>query len=997
MRMPIIIALALGFLELGSGIVRAQSDNSGRPAAAQAFGKTRTAVPAQPDGLIVCEGEEFQPADENGWKAGNFGENYYAATFANCFLSRKAFLGAPEQCEEETIATIQVDIPEAGKYLALVRYEAAYRFETQFRLRIEQGGRKVLDRLYGARDNLKIWAFNEKLKTEVGWSWGATENIVWEGHDAFVNLKPGPATITLIAGKQPEPAARRNIDLLMLTSDIAQVNERIEKEKYLPLDGMLTQSGDVWLRVRNGSPDKLTFKGGKAIGAGKGNWQQHSPYWVHIRNWEAPVIEVDSGDISDWVEVGGTMDTLCDGQWSWTGDGKYEAEFGVKNAAGKIEPLAVFVGEGDLVLAADCDTRYLKRLRRREDVIYDLLDYLKAEPKVGKTPERTLIYGYTFDALDEGGKHAKAVEEFKGLFNLRSTRDDGGYIDVRSVKTDKLVEHCQTKLSVDRKDIAVVSLGDEIRLPMPRSDEDKAAFGKWLKARGADPAEVGEYDPSPDLRESNPGRFYWSKRYEYDFGIRKIKERTDILRKQLPNAGIGANYSPHYPQEHLYLGEVHKWVSVFRQEGMTLPWGEDYIWQVPVASPQVNNINLDLFRAGLRGNPDGRILYYVMPHMPNNTPDQWRRLFYGALAHGAKIINLFEFRPVHVAYTENHVDEPEMYAAVLRGFRELGVMEDLIQGGRVRQAETALWFSETADIWGDNHGSFAAAKRALYLAIRHQQLPLDFVVEPDALDGTLDQYKVLYLTDPHVSSAASAKIAAWVEKGGTLFATAGAGMLDELNRPNKVLRELLGVEQTALEIPEDKQLIWIKQDLPFAEPIDQVDGMPVMAVRSRLKLTGADGVATFQDGSPAVTERVVGTGKAIACGFLPGLSYFKPAIPKRPVDRGATDDAFVHFLPTAFDARAAELIGSPAVAIERPVECSHPLVETTVIESKVGTVIPLINWSRDRVPALEISIRGLRSGAVPTLASGGDIKSELRDGVRIVTIDLDVADALIFK
>ena len=41
------------------------------------------------------------------------------------------------------------------------------------------------------------------------------------------------------------------------------------------------------------------------------------------------------------------------------------------------------------------------------------------------------------------------------------------------------------------------------------------------------------------------------------------------------------------------------------------------------------------------------------------------------------------------------------------------------------------------------------------VAILGRQLPLDFLVEADALDGTLDKYSVLYLTDNHVSSAAS--------------------------------------------------------------------------------------------------------------------------------------------------------------------------------------------------------------------------------------------------
>ena len=55
--------------------------------------------------------------------------------------------------------------------------------------------------------------------------------------------------------------------------------------------------------------------------------------------------------------------------------------------------------------------------------------------------------------------------------------------------------------------------------------------------------------------------------------------------------------------------------------------------------------------------------------------------------------------------------------------------------------------------------------------------------------------------------------------------------------------------------------------------------------------------AKFTDGSPAVTLNKVGKGSAMYVGFLPGLTYFWPAMPLRPMDRGATDDAMTHFLP----------------------------------------------------------------------------------------------------
>ncbi|GIW94542.1 MAG: hypothetical protein KatS3mg110_2583 [Pirellulaceae bacterium] len=467
---------------------RAQIDSL---AEAQRFGAVRPAVNIQPDGLYICEAEEFQCSGPPGWQPKRFGENYYAATFANTFLSRKAFLGAPEQCEP-SVAELKVRIEQGGRYLVLVRYEAAYRFETQFRVLIEQADRVVFDRLYGARTNLKIWPFGQKLKTELSWSWGATENIVWEGHDALVELQPGPATVRLIAGRQPEPAARRNVDLVMLTRDIDQVQMRIEKEGYLPLDGMLTQSGDVYVRVTNLSDRPIVFRGRPAPTGG--NWQQHSPYWVHLRTWKAPELTVAAGQTTDWVEVGSTMDSLADGQWLWTGDGRYRAEFAVRMPDESLQPLASFTGEGDLTLAADADTRYSRRLRKQEQVLYDLLAFLKQDIPAphGHPPQQTTVYAVTFEPLDSD-QHRAAVAEFKKLFGLTDTVPDApngrGYIDVRGIPTEKLAEYCQ-RLGPLAQNIAVVSLGDEISLPQPQDKKVDEPFRRWLTSQGITPDSI---------------------------------------------------------------------------------------------------------------------------------------------------------------------------------------------------------------------------------------------------------------------------------------------------------------------------------------------------------------------------------------------------------------------------------------------------------------------------------------------------------------------------
>jgi hypothetical protein len=366
-----------------------------------------------------------------------------------------------------------------------------------------------------------------------------------------------------------------------------------------------------------------------------------------------------------------------------------------------------------------------------------------------------------------------------------------------------------------------------------------------------------------------------------------------------------------------------------------------------------------------------------------------------------KVVNLFEFRPVQVAYTENHVSDPAMYKMILRSFRELGTFEDIVQNGQIPAADVGLWFSETSDIWGDVHGSCAANKRLLYLALKHQQTPLDFVLEADALEGSLAGYRVLYLTDRHVSRAAGEKIAAWVRSGGNLVATAGAGMRDELDRPHEILQPLFGVKEASYEQPEGKQVKFEKQDLPFAEILeqitwkqgDQTTNVPVIGSKQRLQLAGGTAAQLFADGSPAVVTQKVGTGTTTYAAFLVGLAHAQPAIPQRPVDRGATDDAFVHFLPTKFHPTTTAFLTETIAAAQRPFTASMPQVEVMPIQSPNGWAIVLVNWAAEPAKGVRVHLPPQLQGKVVKRLDGTAVVVE--NGV--LTVDVDVAETLLVR
>ena len=126
----------------------------------------------------------------------------------------------------------------------------------------------------------------------------------------------------------------------------------------------------------------------------------------------------------------------------------------------------------------------------------------------------------------------------------------------------------------------------------------------------------------------------------------------------------------------------------------------------------------DMFRAGIRyrtpepGNYDSNILYYVMTHWPGNAPTSFKRLFFAALAHGTKIIDLYEMHSTAFT-TENSVGEyPNAdngtYETVQDTLYEFGQFDDVIQSvgsQAAAPADVAVFFSTAADVWmGDRDG-----------------------------------------------------------------------------------------------------------------------------------------------------------------------------------------------------------------------------------------------------------------------------------------------------
>ena len=218
---------------------------------------------------------------------------------------------------------------------------------------------------------------------------------------------------------------------------------------------------------------------------------------------------------------------------------------------------------------------------------------------------------------------------------------------------------------------------------------------------------------------------------------------------------------------------------------------------------------------------------------------------------------------------------------------------------------------------------------------------------------------------------------------------------------------------------------YIKQDLAFAEVLDTASvttagaagagaGAATAGAAPQKQLTIVGEKAIFKapadatilakfdsDGSPAAYSRTVGKGTAVFLAFYSGLSYFHPAIPKKPVARGSTDECFNHWVPRDFNVAARMLVAAPALGVAgvAPVLSTEPRVDIGVLAAAgKGTVLPVTNWAGNPVKGLQLTLQFKCEFSTATLASGGVVKATLLpSGFHAFTFDVDVADALILR
>lgn len=579
------------------------------------------------------------------------------------------------------------------------------------------------------------------------------------------------------------------------------------------------------------------------------------------------------------------------------------------------------------------------------------------------------------------------------------------------------------------------NLGDEIglHLKLPE-DQQNMRFRTYLQGKGIEPlqvmsdenaakakalpkAEQWQFVSLAPILKDKPVHFYEQADFRFKLWYEELAADTRAIEAKNPGKRVlvGANYSPHMN----VWPDVRQWVDPFKANAMTMSWTEDWWWQLPENSPQVYGFLLDALR--LAGTYHGAPMqYYIMP-FKGQSNDNLRRMHGLAYSHGAKIINHF-ITQNQAMITWDYVDQtesPRTYQAISDMIRETGAVEGRLYPALPQKAKVALMLSRASDTWDTEDlggaGHFYGAKnnvnnderKAIWMALRHAQYPVDLITDEDVAEGKLKDYAVCYMVGAELLADAAKPLAQWVNNGGLLFADGGGGLLDEYHRDNTVLYEVYGLKSHKL----DRQVRGIRprRDLPAMKPLDTITAttdpaqpalqIPVLCYRDALTpANGVTTVATYQgDKSPAIIHHAYGKGAAVYSGALLGLAYLTPAMPP-------SSDV----LPTKFPADLRAFLTLPAAhgKVVKPVETDNPLVEAQYLTGPNGNLIILTNWTAQPIDKLTLRFPGVPVTKVQSLRAAGYFKGafgdqqkgvlpvKVVDGVPQVELRLELTDYL---
>jgi hypothetical protein len=519
-------------------------------------------------------------------------------------------------------------------------------------------------------------------------------------------------------------------------------------------------------------------------------------------------------------------------------------------------------------------------------------------------------------------------------------------------------------------DVVLAKLGDEIGAicsvrHMNECTDCRAAFHRYLAEHYGEPAFFGVSDLAslrvqPELSPAQ-GRYerrlyYASQRFVFDFTAAYYARVTKTLREVLPNCQTYCNFSPHPV---IFGGTMNHsdWFNLTRRGGTTYAWGEDWAsmssWGMWMGL-QIVSYYAAMVEAAARGTGQKGGFYAV----GGGAQQQ-----FACLAHGLETIVLYSYGPEYaLADAANAWSQRfSVYPSIARGLHAAGPADALIADGQREPASVALLYNRDHEIWHESGARLWQSDRvATFMGLAHANLPVAIVIAEDLLAGERLPYRAVYLNGFNLGAEEVAALTRYAEAGGTVVATAGAGLYDRFDEANPAAAALLGVDLALAgqsvggNMPDELEKHAPLDELTVpAGPLGPATTLPVIGQRLRLTVrtnAGVEILGTFGDGSPGLVRRPLGKGWVYTYGLMPGASY------RSRTTRNVGEGQGYY---NTYRAADRALLAGPALlaAGERAHRYAEPLVETRRFDGPDATAITFNNFTYRPLPPTELRVR----------------------------------------
>ena len=595
------------------------------------------------------------------------------------------------------------------------------------------------------------------------------------------------------------------------------------------------------------------------------------------------------------------------------------------------------------------------------------------------------------------------------------------------------------------KDMAMFALSDEPGWYYPSAFEalskNEAAmdrFRKYLAQQGLKPSDMGEKDwsnvkPAGRSKAVNlEGKklFYWTMRFFSWDSSRHFADATKALEKEfyegLPiytnwNFFAGRSYVPgpvannrDKTSEDAAMGG-HDWFEFGRMRAGTMLWTED--WFGDSKAYQWSFYSSKLRCAAEKGGV--QFGAYVIPRTAGDRPDGIIQKILTVIGSGGKGIKYFVFGPEYNFPGNCYSERAAILPKMAKAHRMIGAAEELLWPGKRPKSTAAILMPRSAQMWdareqkvakgfsdATNHNMNAATVDYLaevfnlYLALQHENIPVDFVDEEDLSSDGLKPYRVLYVTAPNVPDEGQKAIQGWVNSGGHLVTSPGAMRFDRYDEASNIFWKTINLEESRherLHVPNTNSLKIVDTLLGVNQ--SQTDGLQIPGTRTTLGGTmkaKTNSLVFKSDNSSAIAGLIHGKGNITHFAFFPGITYWKS-------QKGTKDG-----LPIGFNEECRKLITKPVMDSIKNHKESLPvqlaidsgMIETPVLISEKGIAITLLNWRGEPVAELPMNVKCDFKPASVTSVKHGNVPFKYNDKSNPsleFKIPLDAVDVLMIK